>query len=191
MSVNGRLKAGPRLPPLPAAASVLASCLVSGSCLVSCGSAGNVAPGTFSVEFPSTAVAIAAVKQTQGVQVLAFSTAALGDAMAEEAGACQGLIEEALTNNLTAVPDAMSAVVTPCDLLAGKGSVAVAYGNYAFLAVARDASGASYLVGCAEQTMSSSNTMVTIPLSLASDTDTVPTTTCTSLSQACPSGGSC
>ncbi len=160
--------------------------------LLGCGSAGNVAPGTFTIDFPSTAAAIAAVKQTQGVQVFAFSTSAFGDAMTAETGVCGNLVEQSLTNNLTATPVAKSMLFTPCDLLmAGHGSVAVPYGSYAFLAVAKTASGTPFLVGCAEQTLSSTNTAVTIPLGLATDMDAVPATSCTSLSQACPSGGHC
>jgi hypothetical protein len=159
--------------------------------LVACGSAGDVAPGTFTIEFPSTAAAIAAVKQTQGIQVFAFATDALGDSGVDEAGACESLVEDSRTSNMKATPVAKSMLIPPCDLLSSAGSLQVGYGNYAFLAVAQTSSGTDFLVGCAEQTISSTNTMVTIPLTLANSMDTVPSTTCTTLSQACPSGGKC
>lgn len=158
---------------------------------LSCGSGGDTAPGTFTVDFPSTAAAIAALKLKAGVQVFVYPTSVTGAGDAAAAGACQSLVEQSRTNNLTATPIASSAVLTACDLMAGKGSLPVAYGSYAFLAVAQTAPGQDFLVGCAEQTISSTNTVVTIPLTLASSAQTVPSTTCTSLSQACPTGGGC
>jgi hypothetical protein len=168
-------------------AAFLVAGLVAG---LGCGSAGDVATGTFTIQFPSTAAAIAVAKHTQGVQVFAYSVSAFGDASAEVAGACQTLVEQSRTNNLTAIPIAKSEVVTPCDLMAGKGTVALAYGSYAFLAVVKS-SGNDYLVGCAEQTITSTNTVVTILMTLASSTEMVPTTSCTSLSQACPNATKC
>jgi hypothetical protein len=156
-----------------------------------CGSGGDTATGSFTVDFPTTAAAIAALKITPGVQVFAYPTNALGAGDGAASGACETLVEQSRTNNLTVTATAMSAVLTPCDLMSGKGSLALAYGSYAFLAVAQSSVGQDFLVGCAEQTLSSTNTMVTIPMTLASATMTVPTTTCTTLSQACPSGGGC
>ena len=155
--------------------------------LGACGSGGDTAPGTFTVDFPSTAAAIAVTKSTPGVQVFVFSTTALDGS---PSAACESLVEDSRNNNLSATPVASSAILTPCELMAGKGSLPIGYGSYAFLAVAQK-SGKDYLVGCAEQTISSTNTVVTIPMTLANETEDVPSTSCTSLSQACPSGGSC
>jgi hypothetical protein len=159
--------------------------------VVSCGSPGDVATGSFTVEFPSTAAAIAAVKQTSGVQVFAFATDALGDAGPQLAGACETLVEQSRTSNLTVMPAAKSMLMTPCQLLSGTGSLAVSYGSYAFLAVAQTQAGADFLVGCEEQTISSTNTVVNIPLTLAKSTESVPATTCTALSQACANPHGC
>ncbi len=155
---------------------------------LACGSGGDTATGTFTVDFPTTAAAIAALKTTPGVQVFVYPTATIDGGAT---GACASLVEQSRTNNLTEVAVATSAVLTPCDLMAGMGSLPVAYGSYAFLAVAQSSTGQDFLVGCAEQTLSSTNTVVTIPLTLASPTDSVPSTKCTSLSQACPSGSGC
>ena len=168
----------------------LASTTLSLSILLgACGSGGDTAPapGTFTVDFPSTAAAIAVTKSTPGVQVFVFSTTALDGS---PSAACESLVEDSRNNNLSATPVASSAILTPCELMAGKGSLPIGYGSYAFLAVAQK-SGKDYLVGCAEQTISSTNTVVTIPMTLANETEDVPSTSCTSLSQACPSGGSC
>jgi hypothetical protein len=128
---------------------------------------------------------------TPGVQVFAYSTSVLGAGDASAASACETLVEQSRTNNLMASPVASSKIVTPCDLMGGKGTVSVPYGNYAFLAVAQTSPNVDFLVGCVEQTISSSNTMVTIPLTLAGATDSVPMTSCTTLSQACATGSSC
>jgi hypothetical protein len=158
---------------------------------LACGSAGDAAKGTFTVDFPSTAAAIAVLKTTPGVQVFAYPTNVLGAGDAATAGSCDSLVEQSRVNNVTATATAMSALVTPCDLMNGKGSIMVGYGSYAFLAVAQSSPGQDFLIGCSEQTISASNTVVSIAMTLASTMQTVPTTTCTTLSQACPSGGGC
>ena len=156
-----------------------------------CGSGGDTASGTFTVDFPSTAAAIAVVKSTPGVQVFAFSTTAFGGGEGGASASCEMLVEESRNNNLTVSPVASSSIVSPCDLMGGKGSLQIGYGSYAFLAVAQSAPSQDFLIGCAEQTISSSNTVVSIAMTLAASTEPVPATTCTTLSQACPSGGGC
>jgi hypothetical protein len=150
-----------------------------------CGSGGDTATGSFSVDFPTTDAAIAAMKTTPGVQVFVYALD-----KTQPAGTCQGLVEQSTTKNVTATPVAMTAVLTPCELLDGKGSLPVSYGSYAFLAVAQSSPGVDFLVGCEEQTISATNTVVSIPLTLAGSTESVPATKCTTLSQAC-SGGDC
>ena len=148
-----------------------------------CGSGGDTAPGTFTVDFPTNAAAIA----TNSVQVFAYATTVFDGGAAGAAGACETIIEARRGNNLTATPAATSSVVTPCSLLTGAGKVSVSFGSYAFLAVGQQ-NGTDFLLGCAEQTITSSNTVVVIPLSLAAPGITVPATTCTSLGQSCAKG---
>ncbi len=166
--------------------------LISVLATAACGSGGDTATGTFTVDFPSTEAAIAVVKGTPGVQVFAYSTTVLGSGSGAAANSCEMLVEQSRINTLMgATAVATSALLSPCDLMSGKGSLAIAYGSYAFLAVAQSSPGTDLLVGCAEQTISSSNTVVVIPMTIASSTNAIPPTTCTSLSQACPGGGSC
>ena len=163
--------------------AAVAIALALSGVLTSCGSGGDTAPGTFTVDFPTDAAAIA----TSTVQVFAYATTVFGPGAAAAAGACETVIEARRSNNLTATPVATSAVVKPCQLLTGAGKVAVRFGNYAFLAVGQQ-NGSDFLLGCAEQTISSANTVVVIPLSLATEGAMVPATKCTSLGESCSGG---
>jgi hypothetical protein len=157
-----------------------------------CGGGANSVPGTFTVDFPTAAAAIAVMTKTPGVQVSVYATDALGAEAGATSGLCETLVEESLANGTVMAPAvATSAVVTACELMAGKGSLAMPYGSYAFLAVAQSSQGQDLLVGCAEQTISSTNTNVLIPMTLASSTMALPTSKCTMLSQACGGGGGC
>jgi len=167
------------------AISVTAVSVLLGS--LACGSGGDTAPGTFNVDFPTPAAAIA----TSTIQVFAYPTTIFEGGAA---GSCQSIIEQRRTGTLSSTPTASSASETPCGLLKGSGQIALPFGNYAFLAVGQQTeNGASsdLLLGCAEQTISNSNTVVVIPLSLANEMVSVPTTHCGTLSQSCSSGGSC
>jgi hypothetical protein len=182
-------RAVPRTGSVVALAVAAAVSLAAGT--PACGSGGDTAPGTFKVDFPTTAAAIAVAKLTPGVQVFVYPTSVEGSGSGAMTGACQTLVEQSRTGNLTATAIASSTILSPCDLLNGKGSLPVGYGSYAFLAVAQSSPGQDFLVGCAEQTLSSANTVVTIPMTLASSSMAVPATTCTTVAQTCTSGNSC
>jgi len=152
------------------ARALVVSGLALGLTLVAaCGGGGNTVPGTFSVDFPTPAAAIAVMAHTPGVQVTVYATNVLGGEAGATSGLCETLIEQSLSNGtVTASPVATSAVMTPCDLEAGKGALAIPYGSYAFLAVAQSQPMEDFLVGCIEQVISGSNTNVVIPMTLAS-----------------------
>ena len=115
---------------------------VGASLLVAaCGSGGNTATGTFTVDFPSTEAAIAVVKGTPGVQIFAYSTTVLGSGSGAAASSCEMLVEQSRENNVMVTAVATSSLLSPCDLMAGKGSLAIPYGSYAFLAVAQTSPG--------------------------------------------------
>jgi hypothetical protein len=173
---------------------VLRGCIALAALAVvsaACGSGGDTGTGSFTIDFPSTDIAIETLKSTSGVQVFVYRTTALGGGDAGASGACQNLVEDSLSNTLPTMDVAKSALVSPCDLMEGKGSLPVAFGSYAFLAVAQSSPNKDFLVGCAEQTISATNTVVTIPMTLAAAMTPVPTTKCTTLAQACPSGNGC
>ncbi len=143
----------------------------------SCGGA-TPAPGTYTIGFPSVLAAAA----TDSVQVFVFPYAA--------ADTCQKLVETVVTAQPLPSPVASTAQTSPCSLLTGGADLSVGFGDFAFLAVAtrNKFPNASFLVGCATQTTSSTNTVVNIPLELTDFTNPLPTLTCTSLGQRCAQG---
>jgi hypothetical protein len=88
-------------------------------------------------------------------------------------------------------PIAQTSPTTPCALEAGGNTLPVGFGNFAFLAVASRTQypTSDFFVGCAAQTISATNTNVTISLQLADFVNAIPATKCTSLSEHC--GGGC
>jgi hypothetical protein len=146
--------------------------------LVGCASA-RPAPGTYTVDFPSELTAIT----TDDVQVFVY-------AYDDTPDLCTTLVEETATGSPVASPIASTPQVSPCALEAGGNPLPVGFGQYAFLAVASRQAYGNYLIGCAAQTMSATNTNVSIPLQLVDFTNMLPTTMCTMLSQKC-SGQSC
>jgi hypothetical protein len=143
-----------------------------------CGS-GSPAPGTYTVDFPSELTAI----KTDQVQVFIYPYDGT-------AGTCSMLVEERATGAPLPAPMAETKPVSPCALAAGGNALPVGFGQYAFLAVATRQGSGDFLIGCAAQVVSATNTNVTIPLTLTNFTNALPTSTCTMLSQLC-SGGSC
>ena len=165
---------------------LLLAALAAGS--VACTSA-KPAGGTFTIGFPSTAAAVV----TTTVQVSAYNAA--------RPDTCQTLVETRRTNGSLPTPVVQTSPVTPCQLLSGGGNLSVSvFGDYAFLAVGQyvplgQSTPADFLVGCAAQTISATNTNVFIPVELTSYTVALPTTpdggiavTCQSLSQHCTGG---
>ncbi len=148
--------------------------------LLGCTSA-KPANGTYTIGFPSTAAAVA----VDSVQVLVFNLTA--------PDLCQTLVQDRRTQMpLPGTPVAQTSPQSPCALLSGGSALPIdTFGDFAFLAVAQ-AGGQDFLVGCAAQTMSATNTNVVIPLELVSNTTVVPTneagfwaTSCMTLAQKC------
>jgi hypothetical protein len=162
-----------------------------GTLLLAACSSGGSESGSFTIEFPSVEAAIDSLTMTAGVQVSVYPTSVFGTSDASAAGACQMLVEESLNSALNQTALAQTQPISACDLAAGQGSLPIPFGNYAFLAVAAPTSGPPYLIGCAEQTISTSNSRVVIPMTLAAPSPSQSTTSCTTLAQACPSGNGC
>jgi hypothetical protein len=139
---------------------------------VACGS-GSPVGGTFTIDFPTVADAVA----TSDVQVFVYTYGA--------STSCQALFEARRTTQMSPAGSvAQTPMTTPCDLRTGAGSLAVPFGSYSFLAVGQ-AKGADLLLGCAAQVISDTNSVVSIPLTLEGNTVAVPTTSCASLSAFC------
>jgi hypothetical protein len=143
--------------------------------VLGCGSASPVG-GSFTVDFPTVADAVA----TDTVQVFVYTYGT--------ATTCQALFEARKTTQTS--PSGSIAETQPsgpCDISAGMGQLALPFGDYSFLAVAQGGgcSTGDLLIGCATQTISDTNSVVTIPLTIETDTCAVPTTSCTTLSAFC------
>jgi hypothetical protein len=137
-----------------------------------CGS-GTPVGGSFTVNFPTLADAVA----TDTVQVFVYPYSANMS--------CQSLFEARATSQSSPSSfTAQTATVTPCALNGGSGSLALPFGEYSFLAVA-ERKGTDFLIGCAAQTISDTNSVVNISLTLETNTESVPTTSCTTLSAFC------
>jgi hypothetical protein len=143
-----------------------------GAFAVACG-AGTPVGGSYNVDFPTLADAIA----SDSVQIFVYPYSA--------SNSCQVLIE-AYRTNLSAPTSFTSETqpVSSCSFLKGSASLSVPFGEYSFLAVAEN-QGNDFLVGCAAQTLSDTNSVVDIPLTLASETVSVPSTSCMTLSAFC------
>lgn len=142
--------------------------------------------GVYSIEFPSTAAAIA----TDVVQILVFDVKSPED----RSKLCQDLIVARLTS-----PDTLEPSVPPtapanvCELLAGRQEVLVPYGEHALIAVAqkKDAQGAArdFMIGCSIMTLGEGDAPLPISLHLVSVNRGVPATTCGSVGEFC--AGTC
>jgi hypothetical protein len=140
--------------------------------LPACGS-GTPVGGSYIIDFPTLIDAVA----SDTVQVFVY---------AYPANTCESVVETFRTTS--AAPTSFVAEtqpVSPCALSSAGNALSVPLGEYAFLAVTVSG-GKSLLVGCAAQTISDTNSVVDIPLTLASETVSVPmTTSCTTLSGFC------
>jgi len=154
--------------PLPKS---LVCAAAAGLALSACGS-GTPVGGSFAVDFPTLADAVA----SDTVQIFAYPY---------PMSTCEAVVESFRTNsappaNFTAETQPTS----PCSLGGAANTLSVPFGEYAFLAVTVNG-GKSFLVGCAAQTISDTNSVVDIPLTLASESVSVPTTSCTTFSAFC------
>jgi len=149
-----------------------AAVLVALAAGAGCGS-GKPVGGSFTVDFPTVADAVA----TDTVQVFVYTYA--------DASTCQDLFETQRTTQTSPTSFvAQTQTTSPCDLASGSGTLSVPFGSYSFLAVAQSG-GMDLLIGCAAQTISDTNSVVSIPLTLESNTTAIPSTSCADLSAFC------
>ena len=158
--------------------SLLAVAAVVGACT------NTAAPskGSYTLEFPSTAAAIA----TDYVQVLVFDANG-----ANRDTICGNLITQRLTS-----PDSLTPSVNPpapaaniCQMHAGTLPITVPYGEHALLAIGEkkkgDAATTDFLIGCALMSIGDGDAPVPIALRLVSVNQPVPQTTCASVGDFC------
>jgi hypothetical protein len=135
--------------------------------VLACGS--STAPpvtGTYEVEFPTVAAAVA----SQAVTLYAFDPSVT----------CDDVLGDLVSGSFPTI--ARQATGSVCALGAGDGgSLSLAFGTYVLLVVATDSSGRIILDGCAKQTVSASFPNAVVSVQVANDTVTIPpvSPTCT------------
>lgn len=139
---------------------------------------------TYTVQFPSTAAAVA----TDYVQILVFDV----NSPDERGSICQELITTRLTTPASLTPSVPPAPpVGICDMRAGRKPVSVPYGEHALLAIAqkkdRNDQVRDFLIGCAVMTIGEGDAPLPIPVRLVSVNNPVPATNCGSLGEYCDS----
>jgi hypothetical protein len=140
-----------------------------GVLVASCGSSSS--NGTFTLDFPSVAAAVA----TDTVQIGAFD--------GSDPAACTTLVVQARSQQT--LPSVLSETsASPCALASGGGSLALKSGTYAFMAIGLR-QGQNFVIGCQEATIGSSGGTVNIELTLFDNLVSVPPTGCQSLSPHC------
>ena len=152
----------------------LATLICAGGALgVACGSSGG--SGSFTLDFPSTAVAVA----TDAVQVQVYD--------GSDPNACTALIILARSQQAFPPLVTQTSISSPCALVGGGGSLSLKEGNYAFFAIGQH-QGQNFVLGCQVGGVNSGGGSVNIELELFANTVAIPATTCAHLSQHCSGG---
>jgi hypothetical protein len=152
--------------------------------IVGCSSGGESDPskGSYTVQFPSTAAAVA----TDYVQILVFDV----KSPSERTRICEDLVTARLTDPSTLKPsvEPPAPAANICEMRAGRKSVTVPYGEHALLAIAQRQVGQDlrdFLIGCALMTVGDGDAPLPIPVRLVSVSQPVPATTCGSVGDYC------
>lgn len=159
-----------------------AAVVVGVTLLATACSAGEGAPstGTYTIDFPSTAAAVA----TDTVQILLFDPPATP---ADRDAYCGTLIQGRILKDPQKYT-LQTPTVNICELLAGKKPITVPYGEHAAMAVAQR-TGVDFMIGCTIQSFGDGDAPLPISLALIDVTNPVPATTCSTVSDFC--GGIC
>jgi hypothetical protein len=153
------------------------ACSVTMALLItSCSSDDGPSSGTYTIQFPSTAAAVA----TDTVQLLIFDPPKTA---ADRAGFCQSLIQ-ARKRKDPQKPTVSNQPVNICEMLQGRKPITVDYGEKAVLAVAQRRA-MDFMIGCTIQTFGNGNAPLPIDMSLIDVSVPVPDTTCTSVTDFC------
>lgn len=159
----------------PARVARLLPALLAAS-VVAC-TAGEEAPspGTYTIEFPSTAAAVA----TDTVRLLVFEA----PPEAERDGFCATLIRARKRRDQLR-PLSSNQPVNICEMLFGRKPVTIGYGDKAVLAIAQR-KGEDFMIGCNIQTVGDGDLPLPITMSLFDVGTPVPDTQCVSVGEFC------
>jgi hypothetical protein len=155
--------------------SVIGAAL-AGALLLACTS-GEAPPseGVYTVQFPSTAAAVA----TDYVQVFVYDFPP-----DQRAFACSNLIAARKHKDTSTKPLLIGPQVNVCELLNGAKPITVPFGEMAVMAVGLRKTD-DFLVGCVIETFGAGDAELAIPLELIDLTVPVPVSACTSVSDRC------
>jgi hypothetical protein len=150
--------------------------------VAACSSKGNESsPGIYSVQFPSTAAAVA----TDFVQILVF------DVTPENREQICGDLVRGRTrgDELRPSVNPPSPSANICEMLAGRKPVTIPYGEKALLAIAQRKTNTGaiedLLIGCAVMTIGEGDAPAPIPLHLVTISQPIPPTECGSVQEYC------
>ncbi len=164
--------------PQPKLQSAFASTFWLGACVglvVACSAEGTPSNGTYTVNFPSVAAAVA----TDTVQVVVI------DAKGQDPNSlCAELILKVKSNQDLGPKVVTGPALGPCDLAAGAKALTIPYGDKAIVALGQSG-GVTLLAGCVEETVGAGNLPVSISLGIVNTSASVKSTTCTRLSDFC------
>ena len=149
--------------------------LVVGGVLAACSAASDPAQDQYTLDFPSTASAVA----TETVQVLVFDPSPT----VAKAQLCATLLQKRKSNQSMGKAVVESTPVSPCDL-SRRGSVTVPFGEHAIVAIARKEN-KDYMLGCTFQTVAAGDPPATVYLTPVSSQVLTPATKCPALSNFC------
>jgi hypothetical protein len=149
---------------------------VAAAALVVACSAGEASPsqGTYTVQFPSTAAAVA----TDFVQVLVFDIDP-----AKRASTCANLISSRKRKDPLA-PIFTGPQVNICEMLRGAKPLTIPYGEHAVMAIAMRGAD-DFMAGCVVETFGDGQPLLSIPVNLLDVADPVPATSCNSVGDRC------
>ncbi|MBX3187880.1 MAG: hypothetical protein KF819_12730 [Labilithrix sp.] len=133
--------------------------------------------GKYTVRFPSTAAAVA----TDTVQLYFY---AVPTKLADRNNFCQSLLQARKRGDNSIRPIGQNPPVNLCEMFKGVKPVVVGYGEKAVLGIGRRGAD-DFLVGCVIQTYGAGDAPLDLDLALVDVGLPVPTTDCTSVSQAC------
>jgi hypothetical protein len=177
----------PRASRFVRACSRAGAAAVFGACAILGCSSGAPEPskGKYTVEFPTTAAAIA----TDFVQLLVFDVID----PSKRAELCEKLISARITDPATLRPSVSPpAPVNICEMLAGRKPITIPYGEHALLAIAQRKESkenkevlTDFLIGCAIMTVGDGDAPIPLPLRLVSTSQVVPVTTCAGVGAYC------
>ncbi len=161
--------------PLATKAFALVTSVIGAALVVACSAEATPSTGSYTVNFPSVAAAVA----TDTVQLFVF------DAKGQDPNSvCSELMLKVKSKQDLGPSILTGPAVAPCDLAAGAKAITIPYGEKAIVALGQSG-GVTLLAGCVQETVGTGNLPISVSLGIVSTKTSVKATTCTKLSDFC------